>query len=309
MSTPATPIELDGVFDDPTAVRRLVERNGPYPSIASYLPSSATRATPGDQADGGPLPWFRANWAANGLIDVPDADVVLRNPRFLAAASQLFDVARVRPTTVVVNVNAPMGPGAAHVDIPSFHGANRDRYALRLLQAMGTSGLFEPWRVVEAGVVTWFYDGPGGAYDYWPEGLAGPMRSRRPPFDNVALVADNDRMFHRIGWIGDPDATTPTLTPTARIFHDDTGRWRIIDHDRIVCTYPEADVRISILWKAQVITETATTPLTTARIAEVITVDLTARGIETPATSDPTTDSAWIDVVHATYYPATAALE
>ena len=72
---------------------------------------------------------------------------------------------------------------------------------------MGTSGLFEPWRIVEAGVVTWFYDGPGGAYDYWPQGLDGPMRSERPPYWNTSLAADNDRMYHRIGEVGEAHIT------------------------------------------------------------------------------------------------------
>ena len=63
-------------------------------------------------------------------------------------------------------------------------------------------GCFEPWRV-EMGAVVWFCEGPGGHYDYWPDGLSGPMRSERPP-SNRALVADNDRMSHRIGWIGEP---------------------------------------------------------------------------------------------------------
>jgi hypothetical protein len=304
MWTPATPIELDAVFDDPSAVRVLVERHGPYPSIASYLPPSATLAS-GDEGAGGPLPWFRANWAVNGRTDVPGADLILHNPRFADAASRLFGGARVRPTTVVVNVNGPMGPGAIHVDIPSFHGANRDHYPLRLLQAMGTSGLFERWRIVEAGAVTWFYDGPGGAYDYWPEGLPGAMHSRRPPFDNVALVADNDRMYHRIGWIGDPHASTPSLTPTAQIHHDSTGHWTITEDGRIVHTYPDAQVRISILWKAQVHTDAVATELTPEHIVEVITGDLTVRGVDAPNPTDPASDDAWIDVVHRTYYPTT----
>jgi hypothetical protein len=34
---------------------------------------------------------------------------------------------------------------------PSFRGAGRDRCPLPLLQAMGTSGLFESWRIIEVG--------------------------------------------------------------------------------------------------------------------------------------------------------------
>ena len=300
------PIELVGVFDDPAVVRRLVETTGPYPSIASYLPASATQPVPG--AGSGPLPWFRSNWAANGRLDVAGAEVVLHNPKFVDAASRLFDGAEVRPTTIVVNVNAPMGPGAIHVDIPSFQGANRDTYSLRLLQAMGSSGLFEPWRIVEAGAITWFYDGPGGAYDYWPDGLDGPMCSRRPPFHNVAFVADNDRMYHRIGWIGEPNPITPALTPHAEISHDRSGRWTIRD-DAATWSYPHESVRISILWKAQVITPTVAAPLTTDQIAAIITTDLAERGIEPLLSSDPTADSAWIDLVHGVYYPVITAPE
>jgi len=88
-----------------------------------------------------------------------------------------------------------MPAGNIHVDVPSFRGADRDRYPMPLLQAMAASGLFEDWRVAEAGVVWWNYQGPGGAYDYWPDGLDGPMRSEHPPFINSALVADNNRMY------------------------------------------------------------------------------------------------------------------
>jgi len=35
-------IRIEKVFDDPSAVRALVEQNGPYRAMASYLPVSAT---------------------------------------------------------------------------------------------------------------------------------------------------------------------------------------------------------------------------------------------------------------------------
>ena len=37
------PIRVDDVFEDPGAIRRLVQRNGPYRAMASYLPDSAVR--------------------------------------------------------------------------------------------------------------------------------------------------------------------------------------------------------------------------------------------------------------------------
>ncbi len=266
------PMRVEAAFEDPAAIRALVEQNGPYRSIVTYLPASATRHDDvGDE--GSTAPWFRANWAVDGVADFPGAEAILHNQRFIDAAGEVFD-APVRPTTVVVNVNAPMAPGAVHVDIPSFRGATRDRYPLPLLQAMGSSGLFEQWRVLEACAVWWSYEGSGGAYDYWPDGPSGVMRSERPPFANVALVADNDRMYHRIGWIGDRDAST-MFPAAAQIDHRGDG-WVVTEAGQTLATYASSQIRVSVLWKGQVHAEADQhgDPLTDAHIVERFSDDL-----------------------------------
>jgi hypothetical protein len=297
MGEPA--IRVDEVFEDPIAIRSLVERGGPYRPMASYLPQHAT------SRGRGIMPWFRGTWAAHGTTLVDGADVILKNRHFAEAASRLFGGVEVTPNAVVVNVNAPMPAGAVHVDIPSFRGADRDRYPIQLLQAMGTSGLFEAWRIVEAGAVVWFYDGPGGAYDYWPEGLNGPMRSEFPPFINRALVADNDRMYHRIGWIGDPAPTVPAINTNSEIAHMVGTGWVIRDGGRVSTTYPDAQVRISILWKARIeLREVEKVgELTPDRIQDIFAKDLEARGIRVSKPPTPLSDQTWLDAVHATYYP------
>jgi hypothetical protein len=304
-----TPIRVEAVFDDPGAIRRLVERNGPYRTMASFLPDSAVRGRRATAGEGVP-PHFRATWAAGGRTLVDGAEVVLRNPRLLRAASRLFD-AEVIPRTVAVNVSAAMAASAIHVDVPSFQGADRDRYPMQLLQAMAASGLFEEWRVAEAGAVFWSYQGRGGAYDYWPEGLDGPMHSELPPFTNSALVADNNRMYHRIGWIGDPAAVPPVLSAAAQISHDADGGWIISDPGRSTVRHDDRDIRISILWKAQVCPgpqSGAAAPLTPELIAEIISADLTRRGVREPRRVLPLSDQGWLDLVHSTYYvPVEAA--
>jgi len=300
IETIAQVITIEEALEDPGAIRRLVDASGPYPSIASYLPPSATRGAPGAT-----LPWFRGNWAVDGRPRVSGAEAILFNRGFLDAAADLLATPDVTPTTVVVNVNAPMPAGAIHLDIPSFRGAGRGEYPLPLLQAMGTSGLFEAWRVVEIAAITWFYDGPGGSYDYWPEGLDGPMHSARPPFDNVALVADNDRMFHRIGWVGDPDPPLPPLTPAAAIDRRDGG-WSILEDGVVRAHHPDEQIRISVLWKARSDDHDAAgacEPLTPQRVVEAFAIDLVARGLGPSWTTDPFTDQRWLDLVHATYYP------
>ena len=297
-----TPIRIDGVFDDPGVIRRLVQRNGPYRTMVSYLPASAVRGGQPAAGDGVPA-HFRATWAAGGRPLVDGAEVILHNPRLLRAASQLLDT-EVIPNTVAVNVTAPMPAGNIHVDVPSFRGADRDRYPMQLLQAMAACGLFEDWRVAEAGAVWWNYQGPGGAYDYWPDGLDGPMRSEHPPFINSALVADNNRMYHRIGRIGDPAAAAPALSAAAQISHHADGGWTISDTGRAPVRYDDRDIRISILWKAQVrpAQSDAAAPLTPDLITGIISADLTRRGVQAPGPVPSLADQGWLDIVHSTYY-------
>jgi hypothetical protein len=301
------PISIPQAFDDPDAIVSLVRGRGPYPSIASYLPPAATRAGAGGGPTDTTAAWFRGNWAVAGRVLVAGAGAILANARFATAAAELFDTDDVIPTTVVVNVNAPMPAGAVHLDIPSFRGANRDRYPLRLLQAMGTSGLFEPWRIVEAGAVTWFYDGPGGAYDYWPDGLDGPMHSVGPPYTNTSLVADNDRMYHRIGAVGDTHRQQRLYPASASIVHRDNAAWEIINDGHPLDAYTDTEVRISILWKAQVAlpsTGEQPEPLTLGQVTTILTHDLGTRDVDAPTPTSPLDNETWIDLVHHTYYPS-----
>jgi hypothetical protein len=299
-------IRIENVFDDPLAIRALVERNGPYRAMASYLPVSATTGARSTAAKTLALPWFRGTWAANGRPLIAGAETILDNPRFREAASRLFDGAEVTPSTIAVNVNAPMPAGIIHVDIPSFRGATRDRYPIQLLQAMGSSGLFEAWRIIEAGAVVWFYEGRGGEYNYWPEGLDGPMRSERAPLTNRALVADNDRMYHRIGWIGDPAPTIPAISARAEIKHLAGTGWVISDDGRDVQRYGDEQMRISILWKGGVRpandADNENAPLAPEQIMEIFRSDLIARGIGALDRASSLSDPAWLDLVHSAYY-------
>ena len=111
-------MRLERAFDDPAGIRHLVEANGPFASIASYLPASATGVRPGDDEPDDVLPWFRSNWAVNGICSVDGAEQILHNARFIDAAGQFLQVDRVEPSTVVVNVDAPMRAGAIHQTSP-----------------------------------------------------------------------------------------------------------------------------------------------------------------------------------------------
>lgn len=290
----AKSIRIEPAFDDPELVRTMFERHAPYRTMAGYLPIRSMEETT--------LPWFRGNWAANGAPLVAGAESILHNQRFINAARAFFGVSTVRPTFIVVNVNAPMPPGPTHIDIPTFRGATREQYPLPFLVAMGQSELFEIWRVVQAGALSWFYDGPGGNFEYWPEGFNGPMFTERPPFGNVAIMADNDRMYHRIGLIGEPDAKLPRMTSAAEIRPVGGGAWAIVENGETRATYPSSAIRFSLLWKGIRESEAHSESLTLDRVMSIFTADLRRRSIEFRVPADPLSDSEWMALLDRIYY-------
>jgi hypothetical protein len=302
MTFVAKPIRIEPAFDDAKQVRDMFERHAPYRPIAAYGLDGVVDETKHPEAERTVLPWFRGDWAVGGKPPVDGAEVILHNKRFLEAARAVFGTSRVYPEFVVVNVNAPMPAGPTHVDVPSFHAATRENYPLPFLKVMGSSGLFEAWRVVRAGAISWFYEGTGGSFDYWPEGLDGPMRSERPPFGNLALIADNDQMYHRIGAIGDRHVELPRMSRSAHIQPDGDGSWRILENGEIRASYPRHAIRLSVLWKAAVgDRESSNDNLTLDRIMAIFIADLRHRNVDFQMPSDPLADNPWIVLLQRVY--------
>ena len=296
------PIRIEPAFEDREAIRAMFARHAPYRAIAAYIPDAVVDDAAKPEAEQVVQPWFRGNWAAGGEPLVEGAEAILHNKQFLEAAKTLFGTSRVFPEFVVVNVNAPMSAGMIHVDIPAFHGATRKQYPLSFLRAMGSSGLFEKWRVIQAGAVAWFYEGAGGSFDYWPEGLDGPMLSERAPFGNVALMADNDRMYHRIGPIGDADAAPPRISASAQIQPAGEGDWAIVENGEVRAAYPDRAIRLSLVWKAEVRDrELKDDILNLDRVMAIFTADLRRRCVGFDMPSNPLAGAAWLLLLQRTY--------
>ena len=303
------PMRIEPAFDNREEIRDMFDQHAPYRAIAAYAPGGIVDESKSPGTERSVLPWFRGNWALGGKPLVEGAELILHNKRFLDAAKALFGTPHVCPDFVVVNINGPMPAGTTHVDIPAFNGATRESYPLPLLRIMGISGLFEAWRVVQAGAITWFYEGRGGNFDYWPEGLDGPMLSEQPPFRNVALVADNDRMYHRIGVMGDPDGELPRMSSAAHIQPDCNGNWTVLENGEIVAMYPSNAIRFSVVWKATVgARELDKVALTFDRIMEIFTADLRHRSVEFKAPSDLLNDTEWLLSLQHIYADPSAAL-
>ena len=300
-------IRIEPAFEDREHIRSMFVRNAPYRALASYAPEGIKDET--REGAKPVLPWFRGDWALGGKPLVDGAEAILHNKSFLETARTAFGTSAVYPEFVVVNINAPSPAGTTHIDNPTFHGATRVDYPLPFLRVMGSSGLFEPWRAVRASALSWFYEGAGGSFDYWPEGLDGPMRSEHSPFGNVALCADTDRIYHRIGHNGYPDAASPRMSAAAQIHSSGNGSWSILENGEVHATYPSHAIRFSILWKAAIgDRESDAGDLTLDRIMAIVTADLRHRGVDFQMPSDPLTDTTWILLLQRIYAPPTATL-
>ena len=295
------PIRIEPAFEDREQIRAMFKRYAPYRALASYAPEGVEDET-GEEAKRPVLPWFRGDWALSGKPLVEGADVILHNEKFREAARTAFGTSLVFPEFIAVNINAPMPACTTHVDNPSFYGATRVDYPLPYLRVMGFSGLFEAWRVVRATTLSWFYDSDGGNFDYWPDGIDGPMRSERPPFGNLALCLDTDRLYHRISAIGDGNTELPAISAAAEIQPDGEDNWTILDGGKVRATYPSHKIRFSILWKAEVRDEVSRPEnLTLDRIMAIFIADLRHRGIAFRVPSDPLADTGWILLLQRIY--------
>ncbi|MGO9057915.1 MAG: hypothetical protein ACLQU2_11095 [Candidatus Binataceae bacterium] len=197
------PLRIEYAYPDLSRVWRLVVVNAPYRSMAGlegYREYGMLSA----------MPWFREHWALDGRALVPGVDAILHNSAFIEGARKVFGGGIVRPMTLLINLMGPMPAGTPHIDTPSFRGAERTNFPLWMLLVMGASGLFRHWSLAMAGTVSWFYDGEGGEFEYWPDGHDGPAVRETSPFGNAAVVTDSDRMYHRVGAIGRAGSIWPS---------------------------------------------------------------------------------------------------
>jgi hypothetical protein len=301
----AAPVTLERAFADPEGVRALIHRGAPYKTIA------AVHKDPGRQTSSA---WFRNFWALGEKVTFAGAEPYFHNPIFIEAAQAAFDARVIRPLAMMTNLNPPAPAAEPHLDLPFFRGAHRREVPSWLLAPMGYSGLFHAWAIPVASAITWFYEGEGGAFEYWPLGLAQPSRAVHTPYSNCAVLADNEYMYHRVAQIGRPEEfiTGNAVDYDARL-HLVDRRWEIRAGDRLLAAYDYPRMRLSVLWKAFCFRDEAEAAawsnhaddLTPQRIVEIFSADLRRRGLPAEPPSDLVRDAAWRSQILETYRGAT----
>ena len=300
----ARPQILSQAFPDPQAVLDLLRQGTPYKTQeASHRHTGVTRTSG----------WFRNFWALGGKVLLDEAAPLFNNDIFIRAAKQSFSAEVVRPVAMMTNLNLPMAGLPPHLDLPFFRGAMNREVPAWMLAPMGYSGLFHDWAVPVASAVTWFYDGQGGEFEYWPDGPAAPSATIAGPFNNTAVLADNEYMYHRVGSFGsEADWVPPDGVPYEARLHLEGNRWIVRDDSGELSSYPWSEVRLSVLWKAfcfrteqeASLFDSGSNLLTPEMVTEIFATDLTKRGVPFVISQD-IDDVEWKQVLE-TAYPASS---
>lgn len=313
ITAPPTAVRIEPAYRDPDAVVAAIRACGEYWPLARYAASPEEMVATGGDPDTAMYvpPWFRRDFALLGEPLVPGAEVVLGNERFVDAAHEVFGPdAIVHPTTVYVNVMLPsVAPFVPHLDVPAFRGFTRTDHPLWLMKVMIDAQLFEPWRIKLATAVSWFYEGSGGAFHYWPDGPQGTEGVVEPPFRNVAVLSDNERTYHGVAPVGGDGAPFVKGLTRESLLHRVPGGWEMRDGDRVIGTGTDAEARLTVSWKAEVYTdrdELARTEdhaddLTMDRVIDIFLTDLRAKGHDPRPPDDPHLDRAWIRTLSDAY--------
>jgi len=210
---------------------------------------------------------------------------------------------------MMTNLNIPAAGSPVHLDLPFFRGTHQREIPSWMLAPMGYSGLFQEWAIPVASAISWFYEGSGGDFEYWPNGLDQPSSMVSPPYSNTSVVADNEYMFHRVGQMGSTDKYLDNGISSEALLHRKSAGWEIRHGDELIKYFDNDDVRVSILWKAfcfkdQRAADAFHDPafnLTPGRIVDIFNADMKKNGVSFTEPDDIATDNQWMSTILNNY--------
>jgi hypothetical protein len=299
------PVLLHDVIDDLGAATELLRSQAPYTPLGGWY-------SPGADPHARTRPmWFQNDWVHDSFA-AEGSDLFLRHPRYVRAAREFYGAEVVEPHSVYVNLMVAIAEGGpAHTDNPRFHGRDRTNTPMWVLRVMLWSGLFDRFEILQATAIWWMNDvAEGGGLLYWPNGPDEPPAEHRGHMANTALFGDNHGMFHQVGPVGPFDGGTRLVTPSATLAPADGQRdeWVVTDHGEVCFRAPLDQIRVSVLWKADVYATAAerdrarADTLSMEDVADVFNDDLADRG--SSVRFDPArADDLALKAEMATVYP------
>ncbi|OUR77090.1 hypothetical protein A9Q83_12805 [Alphaproteobacteria bacterium 46_93_T64] len=297
----APPMRMQPAFDNPEGIRALLEKGSSYKTLA------AVHKNVGETSGG----WFRNFWALGEKVVFEGAEPYFYNQRFIDAAKKSFQAEVIRPVAMMTNLNLP-APGAPfHLDLPFFRGVQNREVPSWMLAPMGYSGLFHEWAIPVASAISWFYEGVGGEFEYWPDGLSQPSLTENPPYSNACVLADNEYMYHRVGAIGPKDQQNSydDLGYDALLELTQDRRWDVVEDGIVKASFDYDQVRISVLWKAYCFKDEREArsfddhshDLTPQLVTDILCADMKSRGIGYKDPGDFANDTVWKEKILSVY--------
>ena len=298
------PTLLKNVIGDLGDVVTMLEQSAPYTPLGGWFrpDQDPTKATT-------PM-WFQKTWM-DADIAVEGSDLFVWHERVIETVRQFYDAEVVVPHTLFVNLMAAICEcGPVHTDNPLFRGRDRSNTPMMLLRTMLWSQLFKRWATSEATSIWWMNDVEGGGIAYWPDGYDKPPQRHVGAMANTSIVGDNHGMFHQVEPVGPFDKGTQLVTPATELApaRDGSGDWVV--NDRGVESYraPLDQIRVSVLWKANVFPSederrrVENDTLSFDDVARIFNEDLAARGEDFRVDVGQLNDSSHTRAL-ATIYP------
>jgi hypothetical protein len=311
----AQPRAFEGLFagDEEARILGCIRKSGPYRQISAQYFDNAeeSRAATGGAARLAPT--FHAPLALDGICFHPEIEDVFLSPRLLELARGYWGAELARPERLFVNINGPtINRDPGHLDVPSFRGVGRHNMPMWALALMGRSGLFRPWLIKMAQVITWWWKGTEGGFTYWPDGPLGPPERVAPPMWNRSILVQNELMYHRAEGNGPPARREPagvTRDSVLAANPDDPEGWLVKTGETVLDRVAGDELRIMLHWNAEIFYDRAdlklhmdhTDDLTPDRVFEMFCADMRARGVSFDAPSDPVRDRTFMALLGATY--------
>ena len=179
----------------------------------------------------------------------PGIEPFANHAKIKGAAKAISGREIVIPSIIYANLLVPGQELAVHTDVPEFRGANRKLVPQWLLVTMLQSGLFDEWRIPIVTCVSWFGAAKGGAFTFYPDGVAGP-RDSIPAVHNSAILLDTDSVFHGVERVITSQPEMPGITQQTRLHFLGGQDWQLRNDDSVIADYRWPDLRYSISWKA-----------------------------------------------------------
>ncbi|MCP1471714.1 hypothetical protein J3E64_003427 [Sphingobium sp. OAS761] len=323
-----TPEQVEALF---TAVHR-----GPANGLlVKQLFGSAEEivaATSGKMPEGLTLdhflaPMFHGYLAKNSAVLDPVVASAFYNPKLMDWARDYFNAGIVMPRQLHFNYGPPQ-PSAdpGHFDATSYRGMDSTNTPIWLLSVMTNSRLFREYKIQLAAVVTWFWRASDrGGFTYWPDGGHNPPKRIPAPFWNIAVVAENENMYHRGETSGTPDQWGKvkglTFDSVIEGTPGDLGQWQVRNGDTVIARLATEEIRWLFHWTAECyadydafrIRADHLDDLSVDRVMDIFASDLAKRDIAFTMPADPLNDAAFKALLMAEYaigspreYPAEA---